>query len=135
MNEKPDHWLKFNSVSTMKNLIDALWNVVQVAESEYCDGHEGCKTGDSCPLCTAVRMVREVDSRQRPHLWRRVVKLRCPKCEIEQEAEECHYESDPFPAYVHECVECKYMIGESDWDYAVGGGGMPPISSVPKPKC
>lgn len=66
VNEKPDAFRKFNSISTMKNLLDALWNVVFTAEKQYCDGHHRCKTGDECALCGAVRMVREIGSRNVP---------------------------------------------------------------------
>lgn len=48
----------------------------------------------------------------------REVKIRCPKCDAVQSAEERFYHGEPWPSYLHECVNCAYIITESEWSYA-----------------
>ena len=38
----------------------------------------------------------------------------CPSCNNKQEAEVLH--TEPFFSYVHTCLECRYVITESEWD-------------------
>ena len=42
------------------------------------------------------------------------VKIRCPVCGQEQWAQIIH--SIPFDVYIHDCVECGYVIMESEWE-------------------
>lgn len=41
--------------------------------------------------------------------------IECPACKLKQFATVEFEEWMPFPAYVHECVGCKYIIMESEW--------------------
>jgi len=43
------------------------------------------------------------------------VRIVCPECGIEQDAEERFYEGDPFQSLGEECV-CGYAITESEWN-------------------
>ena len=43
-------------------------------------------------------------------------RIRCPKCGHIQDATVVFRDYDPFPAYVHECTQCCYLIVESEWD-------------------
>ena len=49
------------------------------------------------------------------HVW-----IVCPECNLVQEAETVLYEDAPSFAYVHECVNCSYVIMESEWQSASG---------------
>jgi hypothetical protein len=43
--------------------------------------------------------------------WTEIIK--CPECETQQRAEV--EDAWPWPIYVHECFNCKYIIMESEW--------------------
>lgn len=45
-----------------------------------------------------------------------VERIKCPMCDCVQDAEVVYLGWMPFPAYVHECKECRYMITESEWE-------------------
>lgn len=47
-------------------------------------------------------------------LPRHTERIRCPECGHEQDAEVLH--SKPFAMFVHNCVNCEYIILESEWD-------------------
>ena len=40
--------------------------------------------------------------------------IKCPECNKEQTANVAH--TLPWYSYVHECIECKYIIMESEWN-------------------
>ena len=40
--------------------------------------------------------------------------IRCPECGLKQKA--FIEQTLPFYTYVHECVNCHYIIGESEWE-------------------
>lgn len=41
-------------------------------------------------------------------------KIKCPECKCVQGATVKH--TIPFPTFIHECENCKYVIMESEWD-------------------
>ena len=42
--------------------------------------------------------------------------ISCPKCGMHQNAKVKYQNHDLFPTFVHECVNCKYVILESEWE-------------------
>lgn len=42
----------------------------------------------------------------------------CPRCGVVQVATAVLYEGSTWYAYVHECIGCKYVIMESEWQEA-----------------
>ena len=42
--------------------------------------------------------------------------IRCPQCGFHQSAPVKVAYSDPFLTYIHECIECEYLIMESEWE-------------------
>jgi hypothetical protein len=51
------------------------------------------------------------------------VTIRCPECELVQDAKEELYYGDTIWTYVHHCIGCKYVIMESEWDKIVKEDG------------
>jgi len=45
-----------------------------------------------------------------------IVNIACPVCGFNQRAGVHFYEGSPFPSYGHECIQCGYEIGESEWN-------------------
>ena len=43
-------------------------------------------------------------------------RIRCPECEKEQDATVEFKQGWPFPAYIHNCEACGYIIVESEWE-------------------
>jgi len=41
--------------------------------------------------------------------------IECPECLTIQAAQVVVYDQIGFPAYVHKCINCGYMITESEW--------------------
>lgn len=56
----------------------------------------------------------DIDMSWMNELPRHTERIRCPECGYEQDAEVLH--SKPFAMFVHDCVNCKYTILESEWD-------------------
>lgn len=68
------------------------------------------------------------------------VRVRCPHCDRVQDAVEEYYKGDPFWTYIHICIQCKYVICESEWNIVTpaqeilyGDGdrnGIPPMMGI-----
>ena len=43
-----------------------------------------------------------------------IEEIECPECGKQQLAKVEH--SEPFWTYIHQCVQCNYFIGESEWE-------------------
>lgn len=44
------------------------------------------------------------------------MRIRCPQCNLVQDAKVEYYRGDPWPIFVHNCTQCKYVIMESEWE-------------------
>lgn len=50
------------------------------------------------------------------------VTIECPECHTVQPAEVEFVKDFPFGVYFHECVKCKHIILESEWNEVKDGG-------------
>lgn len=48
-------------------------------------------------------------------------RIRCPQCQLVQDARVEMFKGDPFCTYVHHCTQCKYIITESEWNEVTPG--------------
>lgn len=46
--------------------------------------------------------------------------IKCPNCGHVQKAQVTWKQGNPFPTYIHECVQCGYVIMESEWEEVRG---------------
>ena len=55
-------------------------------------------------------------SNDAPVLWTRQERIVCPDCGLAQEATVEHYDDEPWPRWIRDCVGCGYTIMESEWE-------------------